>query len=52
MPVTPNIIHTAKQMVNAHVVASNTRKYLDPLILPSQSVDQNAPRFDSIYRAS
>jgi hypothetical protein len=26
MPVTPNIIHTAKQMVNAHVVANKTEK--------------------------
>jgi hypothetical protein len=42
MPVTPNIIHTAKQIVNAQVVASRTMKLRTPDITPlQQSVDRN-----------
>jgi len=35
MPVTPNIIHTAKQIVNAQVVASKTAMFDDPGIQAS-----------------
>jgi hypothetical protein len=36
MPVTPNIIHTAKQIVNAQVVASKTTKLRTADITPLQ----------------
>jgi hypothetical protein len=32
MPVTPNIIHTAKQMVNAHVVTTRITVFDEPAI--------------------
>jgi hypothetical protein len=35
MPVTPNIVHTAKQAVKAQVVANSTAKFPDFGILPS-----------------
>jgi hypothetical protein len=35
MPVTPNIVHTAKQAVKAHVVTNRTVRFPDFAILAS-----------------